>query len=548
MANVKITDLPEVTEVADDDQVLLIDVSDNTAGPNGTDKRSVLAKLADLLFKYDVETAAELEASSPIITGRRAICRERADANYILAPSGYAAKSGDIVAANGRVWELQSLHDPRFYGAKGDGLTIDTQPVIDCATRYDGYVTSDKGLIFLVGTVPILSGQKFKEISFKLADNTNAECLSCERNAVGCEFIRVKVNGNRANNTGLCHGIRFNGSTDCKVIGCNIFDTEGNGVSAFIGDTSNVNLEIRDNTIRFTDGDSVEVRGSSGLRIIGNLCQSLDAGHNAIEFQEPHVDVTISNNVFLDERGNLFAIESAGASARVENFTISSNVFKGNYTGISGLFFDGTIKGNVFKGGIATWRSGIELASEDVIVEGNWIDNGSISIASHGSTVPVYNAKNVQIINNFVRNKGNDTKALYLGAAASATGTPTATDIKISGNTFDFTEATGTGGRALLIGQYSLLSQLDGIDITDNVILGDGSTASTRGILIDSLAGSGKVIIKGNRVSGFANNVNLTDDNLSRLILRNNDLEVFINNAFLDASTTTVVTNQDNDV
>jgi len=120
MADVKITDLPEVTEVADDDQVLLIDVSDNTAGPNGTDKRSVLARLADLLFKYDVETAAELEASNPIITGRRAICRERANANYILSDEGYNALPGDIVAANGRVWVLQDLENVRCYGSIQD--------------------------------------------------------------------------------------------------------------------------------------------------------------------------------------------------------------------------------------------------------------------------------------------------------------------------------------------------------------------------------------------------------------------------------------------
>jgi hypothetical protein len=488
-----------------------------------------------------------LENSRPTQTGQRAENRERANAQYVLADSGYTAKPGDIVAANGRVWALQSLNDPRFFGAKADGTTLDTLAVEQCASRAD-YVTCDKNLTLLVGTVSILSGYKFKDIKFKLADNTNAECLSCERNAVGCEFIRVEVDGNRANNTGLCHGIRFNGSTDCKVVGCNIYDTEGNGVSAFIGDTSNVNLEIRDNTIRYTDGDSIEVRGSDGLTIINNFCQSWDAGHNAIEFQEPHANVRVENNTFIDERGNLFAIESAGASARVENFTLSGNVFAGDYIGISGLFFDGAIKGNVFKGGIGNWRSGIELASEDVIVEGNWIDNGSISIASHGSTVPAYNANNIQILNNFVRNKGTDSKALYLGAAASATGTPTCTNIKISGNTFDFTETTGTGGRALLIGQYSLLSQIDGVDITDNVILGNGITASTRGVFIDSLPGSGKVTVKGNRIAGFANNVNLTDDNLSRFILRNNDLEEFINNAFLNASTTTVVTNQDNDV
>jgi len=100
----------------------------------------------------------------------------------------------------------------------------------------------------------------------------------------------------------------------------------------------------------------------------------------------------------------------------------------------------------------------------------------------------------------------------------------------------------------LQLGRYSLQSEIDGIDVTDNVIIGNGSTASTRGIIVDCLAGSGKVAVKSNRISGFANNVNLPSDNLTRFILRNNDLEDFINNAFLDSSTTTVVTNQDNDV
>lgn len=131
MADIKITDLPEVTEVADEDQVLLIDVSDNTAGPAGTDKRSVLAKLVDLLFKYDVQTAAELEAASPVITGRRAICRDHADANYILAAPGYTALPGDLTAANGRVWVLQDVDNVRSYGAITDG--VDCSAVIETA-------------------------------------------------------------------------------------------------------------------------------------------------------------------------------------------------------------------------------------------------------------------------------------------------------------------------------------------------------------------------------------------------------------------------------
>jgi hypothetical protein len=50
---------------------------------------------------------ASLQTSRPTKTGQRAENRERANAQYILAPSGYTAKPGDIVAANGRVWELQ---------------------------------------------------------------------------------------------------------------------------------------------------------------------------------------------------------------------------------------------------------------------------------------------------------------------------------------------------------------------------------------------------------------------------------------------------------
>ena len=51
-------------------------------------------------------TTAELQATTPLKTGQRAENRERANAQYVLAPAGYVAQAGDITAANGRVWEL----------------------------------------------------------------------------------------------------------------------------------------------------------------------------------------------------------------------------------------------------------------------------------------------------------------------------------------------------------------------------------------------------------------------------------------------------------
>lgn len=53
-------------------------------------------------------TTSELQSSRPSKTGQRAENRERANAQYELAASGYTALPGDITAANGRVWGLKT--------------------------------------------------------------------------------------------------------------------------------------------------------------------------------------------------------------------------------------------------------------------------------------------------------------------------------------------------------------------------------------------------------------------------------------------------------
>ena len=263
MADVKITDLPEVTEVADDDQVLLIDVSDNTAGPNGTDKRSVLAKLADLLFKYDVETAAELEASNPIITGRRAICRERAHANYILAAEGYTALPGDIVAANGRVWKLvggsynQSLtvniptdyatmqeaidfyHNKVFF-ADGFELVVNIesghQPAIGVSVA-----NGDYSYISITSTDAEVSLSNTFTGDFLKCTNGNAPILNCLIDAGGfcengyyLESSKGQVNlACGVKNAGF-HGLYANSSSNC-VAGGSIFTGASQSSPAYSG-------------------------------------------------------------------------------------------------------------------------------------------------------------------------------------------------------------------------------------------------------------------------------------------------------------------------
>lgn len=55
----------------------------------------------------EFETFAELEASKQTKVGTRFICRERANAEYILQASGYTALVGDVTFSNGLIGELQ---------------------------------------------------------------------------------------------------------------------------------------------------------------------------------------------------------------------------------------------------------------------------------------------------------------------------------------------------------------------------------------------------------------------------------------------------------
>ena len=54
----------------------------------------------------DFNTFAEMEASVAVKTGQRFVCRERADAEYILQASSYSALPGDVTFSNGRVAAL----------------------------------------------------------------------------------------------------------------------------------------------------------------------------------------------------------------------------------------------------------------------------------------------------------------------------------------------------------------------------------------------------------------------------------------------------------
>lgn len=70
---------------------------------------NVTNSIAQLKFEgaENFATAADLAACTWCEDGDNSTCVERANAQYVLAASGYTALAGDITAANGRVWALQ---------------------------------------------------------------------------------------------------------------------------------------------------------------------------------------------------------------------------------------------------------------------------------------------------------------------------------------------------------------------------------------------------------------------------------------------------------
>ncbi|ANJ65527.1 putative tailspike protein [Pseudoalteromonas virus vB_PspP-H6/1] len=86
-------------------------------------------------------TLAELQGMSPTLTGRRAICSDRADAPLMLMEDGYTAIAGDITAANGRIWALQidAEINAGWFGIVADcnGVTgtDNSQAILDCISK-----------------------------------------------------------------------------------------------------------------------------------------------------------------------------------------------------------------------------------------------------------------------------------------------------------------------------------------------------------------------------------------------------------------------------
>lgn len=88
------------------DGAVMVSVSDNNTG-NSLDDTSHWMHYGVTIS----QTFADLSSLNPTVAGQAFECVERANAKYVLKPSGYTAIDGDVTFANGRVAELQLIGD-----------------------------------------------------------------------------------------------------------------------------------------------------------------------------------------------------------------------------------------------------------------------------------------------------------------------------------------------------------------------------------------------------------------------------------------------------
>lgn len=134
-----------------------------------------------------------MQNSRPTQTGQRAENRERANAQYTLAPSGYTAKPGDITAANGRVWRLivTGYVNPLHFGVFDDGTDVSSgfNSILSAYPNIDG-----QGRTFKVDdTIDASKVKTMRNINFNYSDGSPA--LSCLR-AKGEEVKTTTLNIN----------------------------------------------------------------------------------------------------------------------------------------------------------------------------------------------------------------------------------------------------------------------------------------------------------------------------------------------------------------
>lgn len=201
------------------------------------------------------ETTESLQASRPNKTGQRAENRELINAQYTLAPSGYAAVEGDRAAANGRVWKLDDIKNLKAYGAEGDasGVWAILQGAVDrLAALGGGTLQIPNGRYGLEQTLVIPKDANISLVGERVSKSSS---LSANADEAGVEIYAVNV---------MDEMIEWNGETSVDTSanelgrGLYIRDMHLNGNNKAVHLIDCLNIDLLDiQTCRLTGAENI---------------------------------------------------------------------------------------------------------------------------------------------------------------------------------------------------------------------------------------------------------------------------------------------------
>lgn len=269
-----------------------------------------LVNSADAQALVQVNTFSELEALSPSedgLTPKRYICVERANAEYLLQPSGYVALAGDVTFANGRVAALQ----------------IDGAAMIE----WFGDTSSNYGA---VSQIAVNSGRATKYIMSGNAIFTT----TCD---VYTDNIEIDTTGAYIDASAL-YGADVKNSPDA------VFHIYG---SEFGSTTLSASASELATTITVTDSSNVKVGEPIYIKSSGELWYT--EGGNPIYIQMINVVKTISGNTLTLLYPLDFGFDATTYTVTVQSWDTVKNV-----TIKSGVCYGGNYRRNLANGvGIA---------------------------------------------------------------------------------------------------------------------------------------------------------------------------------------------------
>lgn len=418
-------------------------------------------------------TAAEIAALRPIRDGQIAYATDRANAPLISSTTA-TAQPGDITAANGNVWVLQTDRLTRVSKfeslaqalSRGVKLLLDVDGAYENLTIPDGaYIVGDNNPTMTISdpqkNIFIVAGRFYLEgITFDMTGTTGTD---------GNGMAAISGNGDMSDST--VKNCRFLNWGARPVIGLNppnpvrnieiienefigpledqeVVDGSIGGIRFLVGSVGNKNFKISRNKFSRT-ANGIQMRNSVDIFTAGTF-ENVEINDN--DFFEAGYDTTIGNTW----------IETLG----IDNYVCEGNRFHTGGRAMScGAVRNGSFTANTLYNLYSYCCE--QSVSSNVVYSGNAAYNcRAFVVDNHDSVEPLPPSTDIHIVGNTITGGNTGLAGWNAGSVASIIGTASNTegykDWTIKGNKFKDCES---GSEVIYVSGNSLTS---GFVIEDN--------------------------------------------------------------------------------